>query len=111
MTEIRLTKLKFKEGGKESWGKWCKEILNREEEALATLKKEGVIIESCFTDGEHMYILMIAESLSKASESVKMDPHPIDLDHRKNMQLAIEIPDKNPDLELLFHLDRSSIDQ
>ena len=92
MVEISLTKSKFKENGEQIWRNWCKELLDYKDEALATLMKEGVKREAYFTDGKYLYILMIAESLSTAKESVEKDPHPIDLDHRRNVGAAIEIP-------------------
>ena len=79
MSNIRLSKLKLKEGGEDIWRSWCKQIKKREDEALVTLRKESVKIEACFIDEEYIYILMVADSLEQASKSVKEDPHPIDL--------------------------------
>ena len=75
-----MSKLKLKKGGEAIWRKWCEEIKKREKEALATLRKETVKIETCFTDGEYIYILMIADSFETADSSVKKEPHPIDLE-------------------------------
>ena len=107
MTQIRLSKLKLKNGGEKIWRAWCEKIKEREDEALLTLVKESVTIEACFIDEEYIYILMIARDMKQADSSVKEEPYPIDIDHRKNMNNSIEIPDKNPDLELLFLLETS----
>ena len=105
MTKIRMSKLKLADGGDNIWRAWCQELEHRRDEAVATLIKESVKIEACFTDGEYIYILMVAESFDQADSSVKEDPHPIDLDHRENMMKSIVRPDHNPNLELLFFLE------
>ena len=87
---------------------WAKELTNRKEEALATLKDEGVYIESAFlentNEGAFLIYYMKLDSREKASEVVANSKHAIDEYHKR---FKAETWESNVALELLINFDRS----
>jgi hypothetical protein len=86
MTEVYLTKLKFKTGtGKTEWLDWCDELKRRKEEVLITLKNEGVYLEACFLSEEEdsVYYFMQVEDLNKAYAMFEKSKIPVDREHEK----------------------------
>lgn len=49
MTKVKLINFKFKPGKKKVWPDWPKELQNRKEEVIDTLKNEGVVSDLMFT--------------------------------------------------------------
>lgn len=66
---------------------WAQTINERIDEAVATLKDEGVQLESWFhlsLDGkDYLLSYMRTDSLKKAQNTVKHSKHPIDSYHQK----------------------------
>lgn len=43
MTQVKLVKMKLKEGNDQIWLDWCEELKQRKNEVIETLKNEGVL--------------------------------------------------------------------
>ena len=107
--EIASGLIKLKPGSEEKVEEWHKTISSRIKEAVATLKDEGVEIESWFKveiDG-HDFLLwyMRAESIRKAFEVSQTLKHPIDKFH---YELMAEIMDTNGNIRANPILDLTS---
>jgi hypothetical protein len=102
MTNVKLIKLKIKEGKQELWRNWSQELMRRRDEVLKTLEQEGVVSESCFIseDGAYVYYYMEAKDLGAASQIAQENAMPIDIEHRKTRDESLEPLAK---LECLFH--------
>lgn len=83
----KCVKIRLKPGGLERAREWAAEINRRSNEALATLRDEGVTIESAFLDstseGDFLIYYMRASDFDRAKEVVSQSPHPIDAYHKK----------------------------
>ncbi len=66
---------------------WARTLNERADEAIATLRDEGVKLESWFhlsLDGkDYLLCYMRTESMEKAQEVVKSSPHAIDAYHQQ----------------------------
>ena len=86
---------------------WANEINSKKDEAYATLRDEGVIIESVFLEkaqeGYFLIYYMKMESVEKADEVVSNSKHAID-EYHKNFKKATW--EKGEKLELLVDLER-----
>ena len=86
---------------------WAKELMSRKNEALATLRDEGVWIESVFLErteqGDFLIYYMKLESMDRAKEVVAKSKHAIDEYHQK-FKKATWVTGKK--LELLVDFDR-----
>jgi Family of unknown function (DUF6176) len=107
MLETRCVKIKLKPDSLERVREWAAEINRRADEALATLRDEGVVVESVFLDsnseGDFLIYYMKAESFEKSADVVKKSTHAIDAYHQKFMK---EVCETGHRLELLVDLDR-----
>jgi|GEM_PF-2053175 len=85
MKEIKLIKFKIKSGQKDVWLKWTKELVRRKKEVLKTLKKEGMLLESCFISKDEKYIYCLFESsnFKKANKIFEKSNKKIDIEHKK----------------------------
>jgi hypothetical protein len=87
--EIASGLIKLKPGSDEKVEKWRKTISSRLNEAIVTLKDEGVEIESWFKveiEGQDFLLwYMRAESIARAFEVSQTLKHPIDQFHYKLM--------------------------
>lgn len=83
--ETICVKVKLKPGALEQVHEWAEELRSRADEVLATLRDEGVAVESVFLDSTHegdfLVYFMKAQSLSAASEAAQRSSHPIDAYH------------------------------
>ena len=96
--EIATGLIKLKAGSEDKVEEWRKTMADRPEEVRATLKHEGVEIESWFKieiEGQ-LYLLwyMRAESIKKAFEVSRTFKHPIDKYHYELMA-SITAPNGN----------------
>ena len=107
MTQVKLVKLKLKEGNEQIWLDWCEELKQRKNEVIETLKNEGVLSESCFLseDEKCIYYFMEAENFEKAKSSVEKSNFKIDAEHKKKRALSLE---KVAQLKELFHFENRS---
>jgi hypothetical protein len=62
---------------------WAAELASRRDEVLATLRDEGVRIESVFLDGETLLYFLKADSIERAHEVYSRSSHAIDAYHRQ----------------------------
>lgn len=87
MAETRCVKILLKPNSIERVHAWANEINSRKDEALATFKDEGVIIESVFLDqnseGDFLIYFMKAESFEKAKNAVQKSIYDIDEYHQQ----------------------------
>jgi Family of unknown function (DUF6176) len=87
MFETRCVKIRLKADSIERVREWANEINCRKDEALATLKDEGVAIESVFLDqnseGDFLIYYMKAENFAEAKKAVAKSIHKIDEYHRQ----------------------------
>lgn len=85
--DVSAVVIKLKEGAMSNVEPWKNEMLNRKDEAIQTLKAEGVTLESWFhleLEGQNYLIAyMRANDLSHAREVVKTSPFEIDKIHKK----------------------------
>jgi hypothetical protein len=106
MPQIICRRIKLKPGSLPKVREWVQVIHDRQQEAFATLKDEGVFIESAFldhaSDGDYLIYYLRAESLSKASAVVAQSQHDIDRYHRQFQQ---ETWESGTTLELLIDLE------
>lgn len=105
--ETRCVKIKLKPDSLGKVRMWAKTLNDRKDEALATLRDEGVIIETVFLDqtgeGDFLIYVMKAESFEKAKKAVKNSVHAIDQYHQNFKKECWEDGQK---LEMLIDLDR-----
>ena len=85
--EVHASVIQLKPGSLPRVREWADTIERRKEEALATLRDEGVQLESWFLfsrNGEDFLIaFMRTESMEKAKRAVAKSPHEIDAYHQK----------------------------
>ena len=79
--------MKLKPGSLEQVHEWADELRSRADEVLATLRDEGVAVESVFLDsneeGDFLVYYMKARSLSAARGAAERSSHPIDAYHQE----------------------------
>lgn len=107
--ETRCIKIKLKPNSLKKAREWARVLNEREDEALATLRDEGVILETVFLDqsneGDFLIYLMKAESFSKAREAAQKSVRSIDEFHQNFKR---ETWEGGKQLEMLVDLDRIS---
>ncbi|MGI8668723.1 MAG: DUF6176 family protein [Aridibacter sp.] len=107
--ETRCVKIKLKPNSLNKVSNWAKTINERKDEALVTLRDEGVILETVFLDltseGDFLIYVMQAESFQKVNEIFEKSIHEIDKYHQKFMNENYADRKK---LKLLIDLDRIS---
>ncbi len=81
--ETVCVKVRLKPGSLPRVQAWAAELNNRREEVMATLRDEGVVIESVFLDGEELVYYMKARSVAHAQEVYARSQHAIDEYHRR----------------------------
>lgn len=103
--ETRCIKIKLRPGALPRVRAWAAEINRRRDEALATLRAEGAIVETAFldsaTEGDFLLYYMKAGSFAQVQEVFAQSQHAIDAYHRQFMQ---DIYAEAPPLELLVDL-------
>jgi len=103
--KTKCIKIRLKPGCLERAREWAAEINRRSDEALATLRDEGVSIESVFLDttgeGDFLIYYMRAIDFEHAKEVVSRSTHPIDAYHQQFKQ---DCWDERQHLELLVDL-------
>lgn len=86
-TRVLCNRIKLRPGSLERVREWAETLNERRDEALATLRDEGVTIESAFleraTDGDFLIIYMRASDLDSAVGAAAHSAHPIDAYHQE----------------------------
>lgn len=108
MPEVILTKQKIEEGKTERLKEWIAEIRDRKEEAIQTLKNEGMHSETAFIehtdDGDYLVYYMRADDIDEVFEAFRASSHEIDIEHKEVMRDVLESAENEGDYELLYHL-------
>jgi Family of unknown function (DUF6176) len=85
--ETACVKVRLRQGSLDRVRKWAVELRSRPDEVLATLRDEGVVVESVFLDsnedGDFLVYYMKARSMEVAREAVERSVHPIDAYHQQ----------------------------
>lgn len=80
-------KVRLKPGSVERVREWAAELNRRRDEVLATLRDEGVAVESVFLDqtddGDFLICYLRGQSVKDAGEVVQRSEHAIDAYHQK----------------------------
>jgi hypothetical protein len=96
-------KVRLKPGSLDRVREWATELRARPEEVLATLRDEGVLVESVFLDstdeGDFLIYYMKARSMEAAREAVQRSVHPIDAYHQ---QFKTDLWEARTPLEVLI---------
>lgn len=107
--ETRCRKIKLKPNSLEKVREWQRTINERKDEALATLRDEGIILEMAFLDqadeGDYLIYIVKAENFEKAKAVVEKSLHEIDKFHQN---FKDETWEDGKRLEQLIDLDRIS---
>jgi L-rhamnose mutarotase len=97
--ETVCVRVRLKEGSLERVREWARELNSRRDEVLATLRDEGVRVESVFLDGDTLVYYLRADSLEQAREVYAHSTHAIDAYHQR---FKDETFDGQTSLELLI---------
>ena len=81
--ETVCVKVRLKPGSLPRVQAWAAELNSRREEVLATLRDEGVVIESVFLDGEELVYYLKAKDVAHAQAVAARSHHAIDEYHRR----------------------------
>ena len=105
--DVKAILRKLKENSEDGVAAWADTINRRRDEALATLREEGMKVESWFllTLNDEVYLLsyMRSEDLEKAYEVGKQSKHEIDAIHQQFKKDAW-VRGSTTELELLVDL-------
>ena len=105
-TQVICRRIRLKPGSLDRVYEWARTMVQRREEALATLRDEQVTIESAFleraADGEYLVYYMRAHDLKRASGAAATSKHSIDEYHQSFKR---ETWDERVTLELLLDLE------
>jgi Family of unknown function (DUF6176) len=103
LMETVCLKVRLKPGSLDLVRDWAAELQARPDEVLATLRAEGVLVESAFLDsteeGDFLIYYVKARSLDAAREAVQRSAHPIDSYHQ---QFKVDTWESRTPLELLM---------
>ncbi len=107
--ETVCAKVRLKPGSLDRVREWATELRTRSDEVLATLRDEGVVIESVFLDsdeqGDFLVYYMKARSLEGAHAVVQSSSHAIDSYHQ---QFKVDTWQSQTPLELLVDFENFS---
>jgi hypothetical protein len=101
--DTACVKVRLRPGSLGRVREWARELQARSDEVLATLRDEGVLVESVFVDsdehGDFLVYYMKARNLGAASEAARRSVHPIDSYQR---QFKVDTWEDQTPLELLI---------
>ena len=81
--ETVCVKVRLKPGSLPRVQAWAAELNNRRDEVMATLRDEGVIVESVFLDGEELVYYLKARDVAHAQAVYARSQQAIDEYHRQ----------------------------
>lgn len=109
MVDVVLTKQRIESGKVSRLKEWTEEIRQREDEAVATLKNEGMHSESAFIestdDGDFLVYYMEAEDIEQVYSAFEESEHEIDREHAEVMRDVLEDGSSDSEFELLYHME------
>ena len=76
-------RVRLRPGSLDRVREWAAELNARRDEVLATLRDEGVRIESVFLEGDTLVYYMRADSIERAREVYSRSTHAIDAYHQR----------------------------
>jgi hypothetical protein len=107
--ETRAFRIKLKPDSGDRVRAWAEEIMRRKEEALETLRDEGVILECFFLDrrgdGDYLIGIMAAEDFDRSQAVVRDSTHDIDAFHQAFKRDTWDAVDALEGLVVLTNLD------
>lgn len=84
--ETRAVRIKLKPNSGDRVREWAEEIMRRKEEALETLRDEGVVLECFFLDrrddGDFLICIMTAADFERTQAAARNSTHSIDAFHQ-----------------------------
>ena len=108
MAEVTLIKQKIKEDKIEKLRGWMKDVANREEEAVETLKDEGVFTETAFIEetdqGAFLVTYMEVDELEQVWETFEDSDHEIDKEFKRVMNECLENIQNTGNYDPLYHI-------
>ncbi|RDI72400.1 DUF6176 family protein [Halopelagius longus] len=108
MSEVILTKNRIEPGKRDRLREWMTEITTRREEAIETLRYEGMISEAAFLeqtdDADYLVYYMEAEDIDGVYEAFQSSPYEIDHEHGEVLDEVLADDQPKRDIELLYHL-------
>ncbi|MFC6824310.1 DUF6176 family protein [Halopelagius fulvigenes] len=108
MSDVVLTKNRIEPGKTDRLREWMAEITTRREEAIETLRYEGMISEAAFlerTDSDdYLVYYMEAEDIDGVYEAFRSSPYEIDREHGEILDEVLADDQPKRDIELLYHL-------
>ena len=89
---IKTSLWKVKEGKREEWLNWCKEIMAQYDEAAETLREEQLIREQCalFDVGDESYLVYLHQPEEEKEKLPANLEKPINQKHFKKMGECLE---------------------
>lgn len=109
MADVVLSKQQIADGKTERLEEWAREIREREEEAVETLREEGMHAETAFVEhtdeGDFLVYYMKADDIERVYEAYENSSHAIDREHKRVMREVLEDGENVGDYDLLYHLD------
>jgi hypothetical protein len=81
--ETVCVKVRLKPGSLPRVQAWAAELNARRDEVLATLRDEGVVVESVFLDGDELVYFLKAKDVAHAQAVYARSQHAIDGYHRE----------------------------
>lgn len=108
MADVVLTKNRIEPGKTERLREWMSEIRSRDEEAVETLRHEGMHTEAAFLErtdeGDYLVYFMEAADIEAVFEAFESSPHEIDHEHRAVMEEVLADEPTGSEIELLYHM-------
>lgn len=108
MSEVVLVKNRIKPGKTQQLRDWMGEIRTRREEAIETLRHEGMVSEAAFVErteeADFLVYYMEAENIEQVYEAFESSPYEIDHEHEEVMAEVLADDQSDQDIELLYHL-------
>ena len=109
MVDVVLSKQKLADGKTERLREWADEVRNRSDEAVETLRDEGMHSETAFVehtdDGDFLVYYMKADDIDAVYEAAEDSSHDIDEDHERVLMDVLEDGEEVGDYEFLYHLE------
>ncbi|SEW03190.1 DUF6176 family protein [Halobacterium jilantaiense] len=109
MADVVLSKQKIADGKTERLREWAAEVQNRRDEAVVTLRDEGMHSETAFVehtdDGDFLVYYMKADDIDAVYEALEDSSHDIDEDHERVLMDVLEDGEEVGDYEFLYHLE------
>jgi hypothetical protein len=113
MADIVLSKQKLADGKTERLREWAAEVRERSDEAVETLRGEGMHSETAFVehadDGDYLVSYMKADDIEAVYEAFEESTHDIDEEHKRVLADVLEDGEEAGDYEFLYHLDNPDL--